>query len=92
MNGFVIDEKYTSKETGIEYYFYSASANSEKGTFWQKDSKSFHELNYSIMQPNKDLSGNYTIKHDCVEYSVSKEIKEKVDAAIEEAINYSKNN
>ena len=89
MNGFVIDEKYTSKETGIEYYFYSASANLEKGTFWQKDSKSFHELDYSIMQPNKDLDGNYTIKHDCVEYSVSKEIKERFDAIIKEAQEYS---
>ena len=92
MNGFVIDEKYTSKETDIEYYFYSASANLEKGTFWQKDSKSFHELDYSIMRPNKGLSGNYTIKHDCITYSVSKEIKEKVDAAIKEAIDYSKSN
>ena len=89
MNGFVLDEKYTSKETGIEYYFYSASTNSERGTFWQNDSKSFHELDYSIMQPNKDLDGSYAIKHDCVEYSVSKEIKEKVDAAIEEAQEYS---
>lgn len=89
MNSFVIDEKYTSKETGIEYYFYSASANLEKGTFWQKDSKSFHELDYSIMQPNKDLNGNYTIKHDCVEYSVSKEIKERFDAIVKEAQEYS---
>ena len=89
MNGFVLDEKYTSKETGIEYYFYSASANSERGTFWQKDSKSFHELDYSIMQPNKDLDVNYTIKHDCVEYSVSKEIKERFDAIVKEAQEYS---
>jgi len=89
MDRFIIDEKYTSKETGIEYYFYSATSDDKKGTFWQKDSRSFHELDYSIMQPNKDLSGNYTIKHDCVEYSVSKEIKERFDAIVKEAQEYS---
>jgi len=89
MNGFVIDEKYTSKETGIEYYFYCTTSDDKKGTFWQKDSRCFHELDYSIMQSKKALSGNYTIKHDCVEYSVSKEIKERFDAIVKEAQEYS---
>ena len=40
----------------------------------------------------KYVEKSYTIKHDCVEYNVSREIKEKVDAAIQEAIDYSKNN
>ena len=40
----------------------------------------------------KIVEKTYTIKHDSVEYNVSREIKEKVDAAIQEAIDYSKNN
>lgn len=88
MNGFVLDEKYTSKETGIEYYFYCASTNLEKGTFWQKDSKSFHELDYSIMQTNKDLSGNYTIKHDCEGEIMSGFIPNEKYTNIETGIDY----
>jgi len=88
MDDFIPNEKYTNIESGIEYYFHGAFSEG-KGTFWQKDSRSFHELDYSIMQPNKDLSGNYTIKYDCVEYSVSRSIKERYDAIIKEAQKYS---
>ena len=79
----IVDEVYFSANlSGVRTYVddYIIEGVSDIGTV----------QNYKYAR--KIVEKTYTVKHDCVEYNVSKEIKEKVDAAIQEAIDYSKNN
>lgn len=87
MKGFHINSEYMDSSTGIEYFFYVHSPNPKKGTFYNPASRAFSDLDYSVMRPARD-SDPFIIKYDCIEYEVSKDIKERYDAIIQEARDY----